>query len=328
MSDPKKTLPRWVSIVAIVLVVVVAQLLFIRAIKQEYAKMLVQHGTNLLKNPSALPTATAASKQAVSLNSYDGYAWFNYGTSIYLQKDFPQAIQLLDESSQYLPHSYNALRLIAFSNYNLKEFAQATEQFRSYLEMIPSPDVSPDLIYRTAGLSALRVADMADANFWLMQAAMLSDEKPAVLREQIMAAVLSNRLGTAEYATRLFRFYAPDAQLSPFEIVANAARTKKLPLAIRYLEMILPKSDGDLSVVKALAAAYSSSGEAPKAEGLILEAIKQKPEDPTLYLALGDILYTQKRYPEAFAQYDKHLALEPDSRLKGDIEQKRKEAGL
>jgi Tfp pilus assembly protein PilF len=323
-QTPKQ--PRWITALLIIVAVVAAEYIAVRGFRQQHSRFLVQKSTAMLSRPDYVAPGQQVAARAVELNPYDGYAWFNLGTSVYLQSQFPQAVAIFKQGIDYLPHSYNAIRLLAFSHYSMKDFAQAAQEFSEYLAMMPSPPVSPELVFTRSGLAALRVGQLADATYDLQRATPLEQDKTENLRARIMAAVLGNRLGGALYCTRLFRFYSPQQELNPFEMVANALRGQKLPLATTYLESILPESSKDQSVLKALAAAYSSGGQPQKAEALIAAAVQAEPQSPSLRLVYGDILYAQKRYPEAIAQYDEHLKLQPNSPLRADIQQKKKAA--
>jgi tetratricopeptide (TPR) repeat protein len=323
MSLPR--IPRWIAPVALIAAVICAQFLILKAFRQQQSRYLVQKSTAAMNRPGYMAEAQQIAQRAVELNPQDGYAWFNLGTSVYLQQQWTQAIDILQEGIKLLPHSYNATRLLAFSFYNTGNFSEASSHFSEYLAMIPNPPVSPELVFGRAGLAALRTGQLDDASYNLVRATPLEEKKSDNLRARTLAAVLGNRLGGAHYCATLFRFYAPQEELNPFELVANAMRGGKISQATQFLERILPESGDDLSVVKGLAAAYSASGQAAKAEELIAQQVSARPDSPSLRLVYGDILFAQKRYAEASVQYDEHLRLQPDSPLRQDIEEKKKQ---
>jgi len=286
---------------------------------------MIQFGNGLINAGKRELEAQSVSARAVQLNPYDGYGWLNLGTSVYLQHKFPEAVTTLQQGLPYLPHSYNALRLMAFSNYNMQKYGPASTEFEKYLEMQPFPQVSPELIFTYAGLASLRAGDLSDSVYDLMQATPLSDKKADVLRARILAAVLGSRLDGAVYCTRLFRFFNPGTELNPMEILVNTIKRGQVSQTISYLETILPESTNDVSVIKTLAAAYVNTGQREKANTIIADAVTRHPESATLRLVYGDILYSEKRFPEAVVQYDEHLRLQPDSPLRADLEQKKAE---
>lgn len=316
-----------ITLVAMLLVAVVAQIVLIRAFRQQHSRILVQQCTSVMSDPAKAPIGEELATLAAELNPYDGYTWFHRGTAVYLQQRFDDAIPLLTHSLDYLPHSYNAIRLLAFSHYQMQNFPKAAEEFTRYLTMMPSPAVSPELVFNRAGLAKLRIGDLDDASYYLMQATPLSDSKLDSLRARIMAAVFSNRIGTAQYCTDLFRLYEKETDLNPFEMLANALNAGKMSQAVQYLEAIYPENTNDISVVKALAAAYTRINRTTEARNLISVAIKDNPQDASLHLALGDIYYQEKKYEEAFVHYNEHLSLNPESNFRQDIEQKKAAAG-
>lgn len=319
---------RRIFTVALVMSAALMQLTVINAFGKHHSRVLVQKSTTILSNPERAPAAEEFAREAVDLNPYDGYAWFYLGTAKYLQNDFSSAVTLLTQSLAYLPHSYNSIRLLAFSSYQIQDYKTAAAEFDRYLTMMPSPSVSPDLVFNRAGLSKLRTNDLDDAAFYLIQATAAAEEKNDNLRGRMFAAVFSNRFGTAEYCAKLFRFHAPDADLNPFDMLAGALQTGKMQQATRFLETLISSNPDDLSVVKALAAAYSRSNREEAAKELILKAIQDNPENASLHLAMGDLFYAEKRYDEAIIYYDEHLRLQPNSNFREDIARKKAAAGV
>lgn len=310
---------KWGYIVSIILVILIGQFAVVYAFRQQHAKVLLQGSRNYMAGNRNIARAQELARRAVELDKYEGYAWFNFGTSFYLQKDFDEATRILQHGITYLPHSYNALRLLAFSNYYDGEFQVAAKQFEEYLRMVPAPSVTPELVYRLAGLSWLRTGGLAESNMYLMRATDLSEQKGDLLRVRAMVSLLTNQVWSAKYCYASFRFYQPEDEFNPFETVANAIKANKLTVAIEFLEYIYREKSDDLSVIKALAAAYKSSGDSGRAEQLIKDTIARFPESPSLRLVYGDILFSDKRFPEAFEQYDEHLRLQPDSQFRQDI---------
>lgn len=305
------------------LLVLVGQVLLISAFRQQHSRVLVYKSTVIMQkgNPAA---AEGLAAQAVALNGYDGYARFNYGTSLYLQQRFAEAVEAFSGAIPVLPHAFNAVRLLAFSQYEMQKFEAAAASFRDYLATIPNPPVSPDLVFERAGISELRLGNLEVASLNLLSATPLLEKKSDNLRMRIMTAVLANRPGTALYCARLFRHTVPGTELNAFDMLANAIKAGKLAGATAFLETILPMSESDPSVAKVLAAAYMRGPDANRAEALIKGEIEKRPEDASLRLVLGDIYYAQKQLPQAFEQYDEHLRLLPDSGFRADIDQKRK----
>ncbi len=314
---------RRIFTVTVLLAAIFMQLAVINAVGKHHSRVLVQKSTTILSNPERASAAEAFASEAVDLNPYDGYAWFYLGTSKYLQNDFAEAVSLLTRGLDYLPHSYNSIRLLAFSNYQMQNFENAALEFERYLTMMPSPSVSPDLVFNRAGLSKLRTNKLDDASFYLIQATATAEVKNDNLRGRMIAAVLSNRLGTADYCAELFRFHAPDTELNPFDMLAGAMQTGKTSQATQFLESLIKKDPDDVSVVKALAAAYSRSDREEAAKELILKAIQENPENASLHLAMGDLFYAEKRFEEAIIYYDEHLRLQPNSNFREDITRKK-----
>lgn len=317
---------RRIFTVAILLSAIFMQFAVINAVGKHHSRVLVQKSTSILSSPERAPIAEAFAYEAVDLNPYDGYAWFYLGTAKYLQNDFPEAVSLLTHGLDYLPHSYNSIRLLGFSNYQMQNFKNAAADFERYLTMMPSPSVSPDLVFNRAGLAKLRTNELDDASFYLIQATAAAEVNHDNLRGRMIAAVLSNRLGTAEYCAELFWFHAPDAELNPFDMLAGAMQTGKTSQATQFLETLINRNPGDVSVVKALAAAYSRSDREETAKDLILKAIQENPENASLHLAMGDLFYAEKRFDEAIIYYDEHLRLQPNSNFREDISRKKAEA--
>lgn len=314
-------------LIAGVVILIFCQLIILRAFQQQAGKLSVYRSQVMLSRDGYQVPAEAESRKAIKLNRFDGYAWFNLGSSVYQQKRFEEARSVLRSSLEYLPHSYNALRLIAFSDYRLQDFAAAAEQFSGYLEMMPNPEVTPDLVFTMAGLASLRTGDLANADYNLLLATPLSTDKSDILRARIMTGVFANQPLSAELAYRLFMFYLPKEELNPFEMVANGLRSGQGAQVVQFLEMAYGLNPDDLSNLKALAAAYAATNQRPKAEALVSKAVEKHPQSASLRLVYGDLLYAQKQYQEAFAQYDEHLRLQPNSPLKGDIENKKAAPG-
>jgi tetratricopeptide (TPR) repeat protein len=311
--------------VAFIVVVVVSQAAVILAFRQQQAKVLLNQASILLNAQAPPAQSEPYSRQAVELNPQDGYAWFYFGTAKYLQSEMPEAIQVLETAITVLPHSYNALRLLAFSHYKEQRFAEAAKYLTEYLTMIPSPPVSPEMVFRMAGLASLRQGDLATANHYLTRATDLveGDQKGDLLRVRATVSLLCNQSWTAEYCFRAFRYYQPDEEFNPFELIANAAKTNKIPTTVGFFQAAHFRDRNDISVIKALAAAYMASGKGENAKTLLQQTVDRHPEDATLRLAYGDVLFANKEYRDAFTQYDEHLKLEPDSRYRQDILRKK-----
>lgn len=61
-----------------------------------------------------------------------------------------------------------------------------------------------------------------------------------------------------------------------------------------------------------LAAAYQAKNNGPKARGVLEEAARQNPHDPTVLEALAEVCSQMKLYPEAIQRYNQALALAPN----------------
>lgn len=312
------------KVAGIAALILAGQLLLLRGFQQQHSRVLVYKSTVLMQKNANPAVAETLAAQAVALNGYDGYARFNHGTALYIQQVFPEAAEAFKQAIPVLPHAFNAVRLLAFSQYEMKDFTAASKSFRDYLATIPNPPVSPDLIFERAGTSELRLGNVENASLDLLSATPLLQKKSDNLRMRIMTAVLANRPGTALYCTHLFRFYVPGTELNAFDMLLNALKAEKLPQAITFLEAILPMSTEDLSVAKVLAAAYMRVPDEQRAVALIRREIEKHPQDASLRLVLGDIYYTQKNLPGAFEQYDEHLRLLPNSSYRVDIDKKRR----
>lgn len=303
--------------------IVLSQLAIVLAFRQQQAKVLINQSSGLLNAKAPPSQAKPYGKMAAELNPRDGYAWFYYGTAAYLQSEMSEAVQALEKAVTVLPHSYNALRLLAFSNYRDGRFEEASQNLADYLTMVPLPPTRPEMVYRMAGLSFLRLGELANANYYLINATSLSDDKGDLLRVRATASLLCNQTWSAEYCFRTFRFYLPQQEFNPFELITNAAKANKIPIAVEFFQAAHIRDRNDLSVVKALAAAYTTSGKIENAKALLRSTVDLHPENPSLRLAYGDVLFASRQYKEAFEQYDEHLRLEPDSRYRQDILRKK-----
>lgn len=303
--------------------IVLSQVAIVLAFRQQQAKVLTSQSLALLNAQAPPSQAKHYGKMAAELNPRDGYAWFYYGTAAYLQSEMSEAVQALENAVTVLPHSYNALRLLAFSHYKEGRFEEASQNLADYLTMVPLPPTRPEMVYRMAGLSFLRLGELADANYYLLHASSLSEEKGELLRVRATASLLCNQSWSAEYCFRTFRFYLPQQEFNPFELISNAAKANKMPIAVEFFQAAHFRDRNDLSVVKALAAAYATIGKIENAKTLLRNTVDLHPENPSLRLAYGDVLFANKQYSEAFEQYDEHLRLEPDSRYRQDILRKK-----
>lgn len=311
---------RWALF--IIAALVVGQVAIVMAFRQQHVKVLVHESRKLLNERFANGAERIAEK-AVGLNPTDGYTWFYYGTALYMQRRFPEAIKAFENGMPFLPHSYNALRLLAFSNYNLANYPKTATGLADYLTMIPLPPVAPEMVFRMAGLSFLRLGELATANHYLLHSTQLSEEKGDLLRVRATISLLCNQPWSADYFFRTFRFYLPNQEFNPYEIVANAVEANKLAVAITFLESIQSRNPEDSSIVKALAGAYKTTGKITKAGELLKAAIERTPENPEYRLMYGDILFSQRLPAQAFEQYDAHLQLNPDSQFRRAILQKK-----
>ncbi len=292
------------------------------AFKAYKAEVLTKAADDLVDH-SQFTRAEAFAAAALKLNPRSGYAWFQYSTSQYLQLHFDEAIEGFRQAIPLLPHSYNALRLMAIAQYKKNRYEPAAENFSDYLLMNPQPSVTPEEIFRMAGLSWLRVGNLSDANQYLTWASYYAEEKGDILKVQAMVTILMNQPGTADYYFRSFRHFEPDEDFNPYELVANAIAANKLNGAVAFLSSIHERNPADLSVVKALAMAYSRIGSSDKAVQLLQRSATVHPENAELRLIFGDVLYAQRKFPEAFEQYDLHLRLAPDSQFRQDILKKK-----
>lgn len=306
----------------IIAALIIGQCAIVMAFRQQHAKAKNEESRKFLLEGLA-SRAELIAKKAVSLNSYDGYAWFYYGTALYSQQRFPEAIKALEQGMPLLPHSYNALRLLAFGNYKLENYEITAAALADYLNMIPLPSVAPELVFRMAGLSFLRLGELATANHYLLHSTHLSEEKGDLLRVRAAISLLCNQLWSADYFFRTFRFYLPEQEFNPYEILANAIEANKISVAISFLESIQGRNPDDSSIVKALAGAYKRTGKTKKAGQLLEAAITYTPGNADYRLMYGDILFSGKNLPAAFEQYDEHLRLNPDSKFRQAILQKK-----
>lgn len=306
-----------------VFVFLMGQAALILAFRQHHSKVYVRQASSVLSAQSPPAQAEPYARKAVELNPRDGYAWFYYGTAVYLQAKMGAAVDILQTAVRVLPHSNNALRLLAFSHYREQRYEEAAQALEAYLTMVPLPPVSPDMVFRMAGLSFLRMGKLAEANMYLTRATDLVDDKGELLRVRATISLLCNQSRTAEYCFRAFRFYDPDKEFNPFELINNAAKANKTSTAVAFFEAAHYRDPDDLSVVKALAAGYIKSGRVEKAKNLLHSTVSSHADNPSLRLAYGDVLFADRKYREAFEQYDKHLELEPESRYRQDILRKK-----
>ncbi len=325
MNSHSHWYPQYLRIF-LVLAFVLGQIVIVTAFRQQQTKVHIQQSHRLLAEGNFANRAEPIAKEAVRLNPYDGYSWFYFGTALYLQQRFPEAIIAFEKGMPYLPHSYNALRLLAFSNYKQGKYEQTANGLSDYLTMIPLPPVAPELVFRMAGLSFLRLGELATANSYLLHSTHLSeksDDKGDLLRVRAAISLLCNQAWSADYFFRTFRFYQPEQEFNPYEIVTNAIEANKVGVAMTFLESVLVRNPGDASIVKALAGAYRNTGKITKTNQLLQAAIERNPENSDFRLMYGDVLFSEKKYAQAFAEYDKHLSLTPESKYRKAILEKK-----
>lgn len=130
-----------------------------------------------------------------------------------------------------------------------------------------------------------------------------------VLLGVIAAAILLGVMYAVFAATRKPALVAPPGPTAP---APTQTSTPANPPANQAPSSATPpapadKIDGILSAVLPL----RNSQEWGKAEAVLNEAVKQYPEEQVLYLQLGEILAIQRKSAEAYANFEKALAIGP-----------------
>jgi len=280
------------------------------------------HAAGLLKQ-KLNKKAEQEAKLGTQLDPYDGYAWFQYGAALYLEEQFAEAVKVLSQGIPVLPHEYNAIRLLGFSQYYIKDIKNAAMNLDDYITMNPAPVVTPGVLFQRAALTNLQLKQHGDCLFLMTKAADKASDKTAMYRVNSAASVLLNFSGTADFYYRMIRFLYPQTAFDPGELVILAQQSNKLPQAVTYLKTVLAMNPNDLSIVQGLAIAHARAGNYADADAIMKDAIAAHPDHSALRIVYGDILHGAKRYNEANKQYDEHLRLEPDSRFRGHIEKKK-----
>lgn len=313
---------------ALLAAVILAQVGIASEFKQHHSKVLHQRAKGMMRSineadKEKIKENETLATQAVQLNPLDGYANFQQGIALYLQKRYKEASEAFTESQRLLPHSFNALRMVAYASYSLNDFPAAAKLFSEYLDMNPVPTVTPELVYKMAAAAQINTQQLAEANQVLLKATELATDKAEVLHLRVMVSVLLNELWTASYCYSALKFHSPDKQLNPFELLNNVTAANKLPETIAFLQSLRESNPKDTGIIMGLAIAYNRSGQFEEAIKTMEAGLAADPKSADMELMLADILYDGKQYERAFQHYDKHLKLAPDSRFRQEVLQKK-----
>lgn len=267
--------------------------------------------------------AEAAASRAIDLDPMNGYGWFQLAMVDYLRRKYPETVEHLNRGIATHPHFGSSIRMIGMSYYLDGKYEEAAKYLGRYLELTPQPAVTPDLVFRMAALSSLRDGQLVRSSYEFGQAIRHTTDKLEAkadfMKIRAMISVLLNLPDSAHYFFLAFHHMTPNAEFKTLELVNNAIASNKVPVAVKFLQLVQKENPTDLSLVVGLALAYKAEGNFEKSESLLLDTIAKNPEYADLYLVYGTVLYDQKKFQEAFIQYDKHLNLNPDSTFRTDI---------
>ncbi len=106
----------------------------------------------------------------------------------------------------------------------------------------------------------------------------------------------------------------PDVPLGVFELLGRIELQAKQPAtAKKYFLKILAEDSTNKMALIFLGFSYSDLDSTAQAEQVYRKATKLYPDDPMLWAFYGNILQSQKKYPQAIAAFNKTLKLQPDN---------------
>lgn len=273
-------------------------------------------------NRKSYSTARQNALLAVEADPRNGYALFHLGSNEFRLERYREAAQTLQRATPYMPHLPNLLRLIGQTFYLSRDYEACAQNLERYLLLDPLPASTPELIFEICANGFYRSQKAGNAAVALTRAEIYPQFRAPLLQTRIFNALLLNQITSADYAFRRFRSFYPQNPLNAAELFSDVLAADKLLPTVRFLEIQHWRDTLDPMLLKTLVLSYMRLERLDEARTLLKKLLLEHPNDPDLYLYLGDVAYQLKDMPAAREAYERHLKLQPRSSQRAEIEKK------
>lgn len=316
---------RPVALFAYAVVVLLAlfglEYLIVRGARQ-YESLVYMSDAEAQVQQQAASKGKESAVKAATADPLNGYARYFIGTSYLLLNDDRNAIEAFRRAGEFMPHIPNVLRLLTQCLFSLKDFKAAADAADRYFAMDPSPKVTPENLLRIRALALERSMEFGRACIALTDADVSPMFRTEIAQFRVANAIVMNNITLTDYLYRRLRFYFPKEGIEPAAILSECLAAGKIPMLLRFIEILRLRGEVDASMLKALALAYTKMGRYDEAQTIYNEARTIAPQDPEVYLLYGDLQYHRGDMKQAKELYDTYLQIAPHSPLRVEIQTK------
>lgn len=260
--------------------------------------------------------------RALQMNPQNGYALFHLGSNLILQDRYADAAATLKHAERYMPHLPNLLRLLAQSLYFSGDYRGSAQAMERYFRMDPVPQITPERMLRLYAFALCRAQESGPAAIAFASAETFDESRKELLEARTANSLMLNQITSADYAFRRFRRLFPTQPLATAQLFSEVLAADKVPVAMRFIEVLWMRGETSLPLLKALVLSYMRTNRCSEALTLLKQAIPKHPTDADLQLYLGDVYYRMNNVRAAREAYRRHFQLAPNSPSKAEITKK------
>jgi len=308
--------------VAVIAVAIAAQCAMLMASRQYQAEALISI-SDQMKRQKLYSVGFNAALQSVSLYPFTGYGHYFAADNAALLARPKEAARLLDEAEPWMPHLPQLLRFRGQLLHQQRDYARAATALSRYFTMDPQPRSSAEQFIFLLAQSLYRSIQPAHAATVLNRAENTAEYASSSLYARAINAVMLRQPAIALALLRRCRLLADGTDpVDPKELFSSAAAAQRLDTMAQVVEQYRREATVSPAMTKVLALSLVKAGRAQDGLMLLQLLAGQMPEDPEVWLLLGDISIEMERRDWAASFYKEHLRRAPDSPFANEIQAK------
>ncbi|HEX4168094.1 MAG TPA: tetratricopeptide repeat protein [Bryobacteraceae bacterium] len=267
--------------------------------------------TNLgvvLAHQSRYGEAIAEYKKALAIDSTATPARVNLALAYYRLSDWPHAAAYFEQLLKQAPGDRRSLQLLAVCDFQMRRFAEAVEVYR---RLIPSDD--PSVLIGLS--SALREAGQRAESERLLSATLEKyPDTPEVHYLLGLAQFARQSYVDAALSFRKVTSLAPSRVEGYFYLGATYLKQRKVEEAIDTWKEATHIDPRYFPATFALGSVLADLGRNDQAKMYLENAFAQRPDDPAVELALGQLYLHQAKVSAALPLLQRASAADPRSK--------------